>query len=181
MEIILKPIIAHISDNSNFKTGRRKPFMLFGCGFYALFLILIFSPLENLSKLGISLWFGLFYVLFFCADTITNIPYLALGPEMSNDTKEREKLYIYFYTSQYIGVLVASMGPEIIKNLIMNCDCSECEKIISPQEKSKCISNCDTACELQGLKSSLQILAIFIGLLFVLTIILIAVKYFSFV
>jgi len=148
--------------------------MLFGCGFYALFLILIFSPLEGLSKLGISLWFGLFYVLFFCADTVTNIPYLALGPELSNDTKEREKLYIYFYTSQYIGVLVASMAPEIIKNLVRNCDCSYCDILINPQEKSKCISTCDSTCELNSLKTSLQIIAVFIGLLFVFTIILIA-------
>jgi Na+/melibiose symporter-like transporter len=174
VEIILKPIIAHISDNSTFKTGRRKPFMLLGCGFYALFLILIFSPLENLSKLGISLWFGLFYVLFFCADTITNIPYLALGPELSNDTKEREKLYIYFYTSQYIGVLVSSMAPEIIKNIVRNCNCNYCDEIINPMEKSKCISTCESTCELTALKTSLQIIAVFIGLLFVFTIILLS-------
>jgi Na+/melibiose symporter-like transporter len=130
--------------------------MLFGCGFYALFLILIFSPLENLSKLGISLWFGLFYVLFFCADTITNIPYLALGPQLSNDTKEREKLYIYFYTSQYIGVLVSSMAPEIIKNLVRNCNCNYCDEIINPLEKSKCITTCESTCELNALKTSLQ-------------------------
>ena len=148
--------------------------MLFGCGFYALFLILIFSPLENLSKLGISLWFGLFYVLFFCADTITNIPYLALGPELSNDTKEREKLYIYYYTSQYIGVLVSSMAPEIIKNLVRNCNCNYCDEIINPLEKSKCITTCESPCELNALKTSLQIIAVFIGLLFVFTIILIS-------
>ena len=43
IEILLKPLIAHISDEIRTKMGRRKPFMLIGCGFYALFLILLFS------------------------------------------------------------------------------------------------------------------------------------------
>src|SRR5690242_1157653 len=91
VEIFLKPIIAHLSDNSKLRLGRRKPFMIVGCGFYALFLILFFSPPnDKLTPLQISLWFGLFYVLFFVTDTICNIPYYAMGPELSNDTKERE-------------------------------------------------------------------------------------------
>jgi len=172
IEIILKPIIAHISDTSNFKSGRRKPFMLFGCGFYALFLTLIFSPISNLNSIGHSLWFGIHYILFFVADTVTNIPYLALGPELSNDTKEREKLYIFFYFSQYIGVLVASMGPVIIQRLINNCDCTGCDKIINPVDKSNCLRTCNGICDLNSMETSLQMLSVFIGLLFVFSIIL---------
>ena len=44
LELIVKPYIAHLSDETKTKMGRRKPYMLIGCGFYALFLILLFSP-----------------------------------------------------------------------------------------------------------------------------------------
>ncbi len=93
LEILLKPTIAHISDNFTSKYGRRKPFMFFGCFFHIAFLLSIFSPpfLTEPAEV-LSLWFGVFYVLFFAADTLVNVPYLALGPEMSKHTKEREQL-----------------------------------------------------------------------------------------
>lgn len=172
MEVILKPLIAHLSDNSTFLSGRRKPFMLFGCGFYAIFLTLIFCPFSGMSKIGVSLWFGTFYVLFFVADTVVNIPYLALGPELSNDTKEREKLYIFFYIFQYIGVLVASMAPVIVQKAINTCDCTKCDSIFKEIERTKCFNNCQSACDLTAMKTSLQMLSVFIGLYFVFTIIL---------
>jgi len=150
--------------------------MLFGCGFYALFLILIFSPLSKMDKIQTSLWFGLHYVLFFIADTITNIPYLALGPELSNDTKEREKLYIFFYFSQYIGVLAASMGPVIIQKLVYNCDCSQCDKYIFKEQRVECFKRCTATCDVNSMKTALQLLSVFIGFLFVLSIILLCNK-----
>jgi GPH family glycoside/pentoside/hexuronide:cation symporter len=114
-EIILKPVIAHISDNTETSIGRRKPFMLGGCFFYSIMLILIFSPpIATADNISISIWFGVFYVLFFIADTIANVPYLALGPELSTDSKEREKLYVYFYGFQYIGTLFAAAAPVIL-------------------------------------------------------------------
>jgi len=161
-----------MSDTSTLKGGRRKPFMLFGCGFYALFLVLIFSPLSNMSKIGTSFWFGIHYVLFFIADTITNIPYLALGPELSNDTKEREKLYIFFYFSQYLGVLVASMGPVVIQKLIYICECSACDGFRDIQEKLNCQNTCNATCDVKSMETSLQMLSVFIGLFFVFSIIL---------
>jgi GPH family glycoside/pentoside/hexuronide:cation symporter len=114
-EIILKPLIAHLSDATKSKWGRRKPYMLIGSVFYAYFLITLFTPPSmKADSTYLSIWFGICYVLFFMADTITNVPYLALGPELSTDSKEREKLYIYFYLFQYIGVLFAAAMPVIL-------------------------------------------------------------------
>ena len=117
IEMILKPVIAYVSDNATFSFGRRKPFMLVGCFFYATFLVLIFLP-PKASSFSNSIWFGIFYVLFFIADTICNVPYLAIGPELSKNTKEREKLYIMFYAFQYCGVLFAAASPIIINRII---------------------------------------------------------------
>lgn len=114
-EILLKPFIAHLSDATKSKWGRRKPYMFFGSIIYAYFLITLFAP-PSMKADGsfLSLWFGICYVLFFVADTVANVPYLALGPELSTNSKEREKLYIYFYFFQYIGVLFAAATPVLL-------------------------------------------------------------------
>ena len=57
IEIILKPIIAHISDTYVSKYGRRKKFILIGCAFYvyAIFLIAIFAPpTKGISSININ-------------------------------------------------------------------------------------------------------------------------------
>ena len=88
LELIIKPFIAHISDETKTKMGRRKPYMLIGCGFYAVFLILLFSPPSfRTSSRSLSIWFGVFFVLFFMAESVTIAPYLALGPELSSNSK----------------------------------------------------------------------------------------------
>jgi Na+/melibiose symporter-like transporter len=117
LELFLKPVMAYISDNSTSAMGRRKPFMLFGCLFYAAFLVGMFLPPKSSSYTN-SLWFGVFYVMFFMADTVCNVPYLALGPELTRNNSEREKLYIIFYTFQYCGVLFAATAPILINRLI---------------------------------------------------------------
>lgn len=37
------------------------------------------------NNVAASYWFGVFYVFFYLADTFTNVPYEALGPEMHPD------------------------------------------------------------------------------------------------
>jgi Na+/melibiose symporter-like transporter len=155
IEIILKPLIAHWSDNSTFLMGRRKPFMLFGCGFYGLFLVLIFSPPKNnMSAVGTSIWFGIFYVFFFIADTVCNIPYQALGPEMTRDGRQRESLYTTFYFFQYIGVIFSSVAPVLIQKVLTPCECTNCE------------------CSLLREEMSLIYTCLFVGIFFVISIIL---------
>jgi hypothetical protein len=87
LEILVKPLIAHVSDEIKTKMGRRKPFMLIGCGFYALFLVLLFSPptVQTTTK-ALSIWYGVFFTLFFLAESVTIPPYLALAPELSGNT-----------------------------------------------------------------------------------------------
>jgi len=147
IEILLKPFIAHISDEIKTKMGRRKPFMLIGCGFYALFLILLFSPpTENTTTKALSIWYGIFFVLFFMAESITIPPYLALAPELSSNTLEREKLYYFFYVFQYIGVLFAAAAPILINKTFADCDCSYCTNFPLALDVEKCIESCNLIC-----------------------------------
>ncbi len=177
LEILVKPLIAHISDEIKTKMGRRKPFMLIGCGFYALFLVLLFSPptLQTTSK-TLSIWYGIFFTLFFMAESVTIPPYLALAPELSGNSKEREKLYYFFYVFQYIGVLFAAAAPILINKLFTDCDCSYCIEFPLKIDVDKCIENCNLICNLRNNEKSFLILSTFIGIFFIVSIILLSVN-----
>ena len=177
LEILVKPLIAHISDEIKTKLGRRKPFMLIGCGFYALFLVLLFSPptVQTTSK-TLSIWYGVFFILFFMAESVTIPPYLALAPELSGNTKEREKLYFFFYIFQYIGVLFAAVAPILINKLFTDCDCSYCINFPLELDVEKCIESCNLICNLRNNEKSFLILSSFIGIFFIVSIILLSVN-----
>ena len=176
LELIVKPFIAHISDETKTKMGRRKPYMLIGCGFYALFLILLFCPPSfRTSSRSLSIWFGSFFILFFLAESVTIAPYLALGPELSSNSKEREKLYYFFYVFQYIGVLFAAAAPILMNKLYSQCDCSYCTDFPLLLDVEKCLQNCQIICNLRANEKSFLTLSVFIGLFFILTIILLSV------
>ena len=176
LELIVKPFIAHLSDETKTKMGRRKPYMLIGCGFYAIFLILLFSPPSfRTSSKSLSIWFGVFFVFFFMAESVTIAPYLALGPELSSNSKEREKLYFFFYMFQYIGVLFAAAAPILMNKMFSQCDCSYCTDFPLLLDVEKCLQNCQIICNLRANEKSFITLSVFIGLFFILTIILLSV------
>jgi Na+/melibiose symporter-like transporter len=175
-EIILKPVVAHISDETRSKYGRRIPYMLLGCGFYAIFLVLLFTPPSmKTGATNISIWFGVFYVLFFISDTFTNVPYLALGPELSTNSKERERLYIFFYMFQYFGVLFASAAPVILNRFAAECDCTLCINNPLNLDIEACLRKCKILCGVKHNRHSLFYMSISIGLLYIFSIILLAV------
>jgi len=179
IEILLKPAIANFSDSLISKYGRRKPFMIIGSIMYVIFLLLVFRPPlmeEHTYENYISLWFGIFYVLFFISDTIVNVPYLALGPEITQSSKERERLYVYFYLFQYIGVLVAASGPVIISYLLTpECNCNECLYNTEIVSVDLCIEKCNLFCNLQSNITSLQILSYVISIEFIVSITLLCI------
>ena len=67
--------------------------MMVGCWPYGIAFILLLSPLPSLTTSGIATWFGAFYIIFFLCNTFTNIPYDALGPEMTDNQKDRSKIF----------------------------------------------------------------------------------------
>lgn len=172
IEIILKPVIAHFSDNLESRFGRRKPFIMIGTIFYIGFLLSVFNPpfLTQTAEY-LSFWFGIFYVLFFIAETIVNVPYLALGPELTKKTHEREKLYVFYYSFQYFGVLITAAAPLILAYFYdEECDCSNCYFKIIISYIQECIKKCDLFCNMVKNLFSLKILSYIISFQFAISV-----------
>ena len=51
-----------------------------------------------------TVWFAVFYPTFYLADTYSNVPYEALGPELSDDYHERNKIFFTAKIFNFLGM-----------------------------------------------------------------------------
>ena len=101
------PIVGALTDRTNTRWGRRRPWLLFGAfplGL-AFFLHWIVPPLGDAGKF----WYYLVVaVLLDTALTAVLVPYTALTPELSSDYDERTSLNMYRFSFSIIGGMVAA-------------------------------------------------------------------------
>lgn len=93
-DAISDPMVGSWSDGYRSRWGRRLPFMVgaavpLGVTFYCLFM-----PPVGLNEFGLFLWLTSFAVLSRTALTFFNVPYYALGAEMTQDYHERTQLVV---------------------------------------------------------------------------------------
>ena len=86
--------MAYWTDSCRSKMGRRRPFLFFGAVPYGLFLIMLLYPPPSLLNNELAIWFGCCYIAYYLFNTFTNIPYDALGPEVTDDQDDRSCLFL---------------------------------------------------------------------------------------
>jgi len=113
------PLIGHLSDNTRTRWGRRRPYLLIGGIFVAIFFVVMWwIPKGDMVRAWFPTeegfqWFQLGYILvtlllFFTACNIFEIPHGALGMEMTTDYHERTRL---FSAKSFVGNLFAMSTP----------------------------------------------------------------------
>jgi len=102
------PIMGFISDNTNSRWGRRRPYIMVGailCGI----LFAIQWQMNEANGATYNFWYFLvFSVLFIFSNTIYSTPLIGLGYEMTSDYKERTRLMGF---SQIIGQIAWMVVP----------------------------------------------------------------------
>lgn len=89
-DAISDPIVASMSDNSNSKYGRRRPFMIVGLIPFAISIALMFTKVDFGGFTGT--YYIIIAMLFWTFYTVYGVPYGALGAEMVTDFKKRNTL-----------------------------------------------------------------------------------------
>jgi len=94
-DAISDPLIGYWSDETRSRWGRRRPFIFAGAIFTGIFFWIIWIPPAGWPQAGLFTWFLGMSLLFFTAFTVWNIPWTALGLELSPDPQERTTVQVY--------------------------------------------------------------------------------------
>jgi len=106
-DMAVDPIIGVVSDRTNTRWGKFRPYILFGAVHYAVLAILTFTT-PNFGEFGKILYAGATYVLLMTAYAAINLPYSALGAVMTDDTYERAGLNTYRFIAGFSGQFIVT-------------------------------------------------------------------------
>lgn len=110
-------IMGKISDHTQTRFGRKRPFLLFGAlPLGVCFALLWWAPFSG------AVWQIIYYtligILFYTLYSFVSIPYNALLPELSQDYDERTSISGYKMAFSFIGSLLSAMGVTLIVDTI---------------------------------------------------------------
>jgi len=106
-DMAIDPVIGVISDRTNTRWGKFRPYILFGAVPYAILAILTFTT-PNFGETGKIIYAGATYVLLMTAYAAINLPYSALGAVMTGDTYERAGLNTYRFIAGFTGQFIVT-------------------------------------------------------------------------
>jgi len=115
-DALTDPAIGYLSDRTQTRFGRRRPFIAGGAVLVALAMLMLFNP-PAASAAFETVWFGVSIYLLFLVWTAVVVPYESLGPEMTFDYHERTSLFGMRDGFLIAGTLAAASSPAAVQGL----------------------------------------------------------------
>lgn len=116
VDAVTDPMIGTISDKRNPKNGRRRPFLITAAIPFGIVSWLLFTDWGFGQSLSM-LYFTILIIMFYIVQTLIDVPYTALGTEMTLDYDERTKLSSIRYTWATVGGIVSGFTMAITSYL----------------------------------------------------------------
>ncbi len=105
VDAIADPLVGFYSDRIQTRWGRRKPFIFAGAPVLALSFILLWTPPFPEASVLNGIYLAVIGALFFLSFTVVVCPYLAMLPEITDDTSERVRLTAWQAGFNVIGAV----------------------------------------------------------------------------
>lgn len=106
---ITDPVVGYLSDRTRSRLGRRRPWMAASAIPVALTYYAIWAPPESLEGNALVVWITVSIVLFYTFMTTINVPYSALGAELSTGYHDRTRVFGARAFGDYIGVILSAV------------------------------------------------------------------------
>jgi len=107
-DAVIDPFIGYFSDRTRSRWGRRRPYLLFFSIPFGIAFVLMFTNPGIEMQAGKFVWAMLIYMLLCTVYSLTNIPYNALLPEMTDDYNERTSISGYKQVFAVLGTLLGA-------------------------------------------------------------------------
>lgn len=114
-DAVTDPVMGWVSDRTNSRFGRRRPYLAIGGLVCAIAFICLFNAPSIEDSSSAVLILGLLMILYSSGYTIFNVPYLTMPVEMTTDYMERSRLVSFRVYAIGFGSLVGlSLAPALI-------------------------------------------------------------------
>lgn len=107
-DAITDPLVGNLSDKTETRWGRRRPYMFIGSIFLLITMIIMFTNPRLAEQTALFWWAALAYCALCTAYTLVNIPYSSLTPELTSSYNERTSLNAYRMSFAIIGTLIGA-------------------------------------------------------------------------
>jgi glycoside/pentoside/hexuronide:cation symporter, GPH family len=104
------PLIGWASDRTRTRWGRRRPYLIWAAPLLGLLILALYAPPE-LDPYQAGLWFGFLLLAMSVAWTLVNMPWEALGPELTPDYEARNALFAWRDSFYIAGIFLAVTLP----------------------------------------------------------------------
>lgn len=111
------PMMGTIVDNSRFKKGKYRPWILIGAISNAIVLFLLFTKF-GLSGTPLYIYIGVMYILWGMTNTMADIPYWSMIPSFTSDPKDRNLVSTVARTFSGLGQGIVTVASPIILPLL---------------------------------------------------------------
>lgn len=111
------PMMGTIVDNTRFKKGKYRPWILIGAVSNAVVLFLLFTKF-GLSGTPLYIYIGIMYILWGMTNTMADIPYWSMVPSFTSDPKDRNMVSTVARTFSGLGQGIVTVASPIILPLL---------------------------------------------------------------
>ena len=107
-DAITDPVVGYMSDRTQTRWGRRRPYIFVGAFPLFLCMILMFTNPSLEGQMKLFIWGVIVYCLLNTAYTLVNIPYNSMTPELTQDFHERTSINGYRFGFAVVGTLLGA-------------------------------------------------------------------------
>jgi GPH family glycoside/pentoside/hexuronide:cation symporter len=113
---VADPMAGYLSDRTEARAGRRRPWMAASALPIAAVFIAIWSPPASLEGSALVPWMAGGIVLFYTATTAFVVPHTSLGAELTTSYEERNRVFAARVICENAGVFLAVAGISLLES-----------------------------------------------------------------